>query len=227
MDIMKYRINIICLICVLLTVLSACALKNEELNEESDLTEEQMDDLMLQYIEDMECCYDEYLPSIWIASCKIFGVERENNTNIGYIYAYVLDEEYVKFGDAAYEQSGGYCPVKIKVKFDDDNIKYLDREYPEDGDDYQDSMKELFPSKYYSMYEKYDPYDENGNPKLKKQQEEKIKEIWGIHVSKEYSLNISENGSYELVWTTGGGPEEEFEVHVKETGKLEKLVTTE
>ena len=36
-------------------------------------------------------------------------------------------------------------------------------------------------------------------------------------------LSISENGSYEIIWTTGDGPDEEFEVHVKEKGQLKVL----
>lgn len=220
---MKYKIHAICILGVMLMFLSSCASNDNKSSEEIHLTEKQEEDLMEQYVENMECYYDEYLPNVWAASCKIFGVERENDTNIGYVYAYVLEVEYVNFKDTAYEQSGGYVPAKIKIEFDDSNIKYLDSEYPEDGEAYQDSMKELFPSKYYSRYKKYESYDKNGYPKLQKMQEEKIRKIWGVPVSKKYMLNISEDGSYEVVWTTGEESAEEFEVHTKETGKLKKL----
>lgn len=58
--------------------------------------------------------------------------------------------------------------------------------------------------------------------KLGKQNAEKINNIWNVEVSEKYMLHISENGSYEIVWTTGDKAEE-FEVHVKERGQLERL----
>jgi len=74
-------------------ILSACS--SAEGIEEVKLTEKQINDLMLQYVQNNECYYDEYLQSIWVASCDIFGTEIDTDTNIGYVYAYVLDEEYV------------------------------------------------------------------------------------------------------------------------------------
>lgn len=191
--------------------------------KEYELSEKQIDELMKQYVYENECAYEQFLPSIWVASCEVFGTEIDMDTNIGYVYAYVLDEEYVKFKNYAYEQSGGHSPVKMKVQIEDDEILLLNCEFPGDGSYYKESMKELFPTKYYLKCEIYDPFDENGNVKLGKKQEEKIKDIWGVEVSKEYMLNISENGSYEIIWTTGDGSDEEFEVHVKERGQLKEL----
>jgi hypothetical protein len=194
-------------------------MNNAESPSEIDLTEEQIDDLMVQYVEKMEYSYEEFLPSIWIASCEIFGVECKDN-NIAYVYAYVLDEEYVKFKNKAYVQSGGYGPVKIKVDLSNDNIKYLSEDIPEDGDDYEDKLKELFPEKYYSMYKNYNPYDENDEPRLKKYQKEKIKEIWGIDISEEYVLQIDEDGSYKLVKLIDQSAQDEFDYKIVESGKF-------
>lgn len=223
---MKYKFSRICFLCAVFIFLTACSTKETKISSTYQLTEKQVNNLMLQYVENKECFYDEYLPSTWVASCKIFGAERLKDSDIGYVYAYVLDVEYVKFKDAAYEQSGGLIPVKITVKFDDDHIEYVNCEYPEDGDAYQASLQKMFPSKYYKMCERYNPYDENGNVKLEKNQEAKIKELWGCGISKEIRLDISEDGSYELI-QSGENESGEFEVQVKEKGRLEKLAATE
>ncbi len=190
--------------------------------EEVTLTEAQIDDLMEQYVADAECSYDEFLPSKWIAAAKVFGAKRVVDSDVGYVYAYVLDSEFVLFKDMAYDQSGGHIPVKIKVKFEKDGIKYVSREQPLDGALYADSIKELFPKDIYDSYKRYDPYDENEHDKLVKKQEEITKKLWGVEISKEDMLMIEQDGSYELVWTTGGGPDEEFQVHTKEKGQLEQ-----
>lgn len=216
---MKKRISLLLLIySVLLFILSAC---NMNTNEEIRLTEEQVDELMIQYVENMEYSCAEYLPSIWIASSQIFGIEYASE-NIAYIYAYVLDEEYVNFKDKAYVQSSGCGPVKIKVELQGDNIKYLGKEKPEDGEAYQDKLKEMFPKKYYSMCEKYNPYEENGELKLKVHQKEQIKEMWGIDISEEYSLHIEEDGRFELVQINCGGMQGELSFEVIESGRLER-----
>lgn len=217
---MKKRIISVLIICILFAiVLSACTMNNDK---EVKFTEEQIDDLMIQYVENMEYSYAEYLPSIWVASCEVFGGEYESE-NVAYIYAYVLDEEYVNFKNKAYEQSGGYGPVKIKVEFEGDNIKYVGEEHPEDGEAYQDSLKELFPTKYYLMCKKYNPYEENGEPKLKEHQKEQIKERWGIDISEEYILSIEEDGKYELVQIEEREGQGESSLNVVESGNLEEV----
>lgn len=215
---MKKRISFLCMLCSVLFLLSAC---NMSTNEEIRLTEEQVEDLMTQYVENMEYSCARYLPSIWIASSEIFGVEYESE-NIAHIYAYVLDEEYVNFKNKAYVQSSGYGPVKMQVEFRGDNIKYIGEESPEDGEAYQDKLKELFPTKYYLMCKRYNPYEENGEPKLKEHQKEQIKKQWGIDVSEEYILHIEEDGRFELVQINEGGVQEELSIKVIESGNLER-----
>lgn len=191
--------------------------------KEYELSEKQIDELTEQYVQGNECPYEQFLPSIWVASCEIFGTEIDTDTNIGYVYAYVLDEEYVKFKDLAYEQSGGHLPVKMKVRIDGEDIQLLESEIPMDGSEYKESMKELFPRKYYLAAVKYNPFDQDGKVKLGKKNAEKINDMWGVEVSDKFMLQISEDGSYEIIWTTGDGADEEFEVHVKEKGQLKAL----
>lgn len=191
--------------------------------KEYELSEKQIDELMEQYVYGNECPYEQFLPSVWVASCEVFGTEIDTDTNIGYVYAYVLDEEYVKFKDLAYEQSGGHLPVKLKVRIDEEDIQLLESEIPMDGSEYKESMKELFPRKYYLASVKYNPLDQDGKVNLGKKNAEKIKDMWNVEVSDKFMLQISEDGSYEIIWTTGDGPNEEFEVHVKEKGQLKAL----
>ena len=48
-------------------------------------------------------------------------------------------------------------------------------------------------------------------------------DMWGVEVSDKFILQISGDGSYEIIWTTGDGADEEVEVHVKEKGQLKAL----
>lgn len=184
------------------------------------LSDEQIDSLMEQYVSDEELEYADYLPSCWIASCKVFGVQRKENR--GYVYAYVLDEEFVDFKGKAYGQSGGYMPVKLEIEFDGECVKYISAEYPEDGSAYEESMRSLFPLKYYLLCRMYNPHDANGSPKLEKEQEEKVRELWGVEVEQDDLLMIEEGGTYELIETTND-EFNGFEMRTKESGALEKI----
>ena len=119
-------------------------------------------------------------------------------------------------------QAGGFFPRKIEFQYDGEEVVYIGCENPEDGEGYEDSIKEMFSEEAFKEYKKYNAYDESGNPLLMEKQKEKIEYIWKVDISEEDMLNINEDGSYEIVWTTGGGPEEPFEVHTKETGVLSR-----
>ncbi len=219
---MKHKIYAICMIVVMLTILSACTSEKRKDVEEIKLTQKQEEDLMEQYAENDECHYDEYLPSVRVASCEVFGAECEAGTNKGYVYAYVLDGEYVNFKDTAYEQSGGHMPVKITVQFAEDSIKLLGSEVMQEGDDLEEALKKMFPRKYYLKCKKYEANHADGYEKLQKKQEEKIREIWGIPISEKYSLQLSEDGTYEVVWLEEAELPEESKLHIIERGKLER-----
>lgn len=165
------------------------------------LKQDQIDDLMEQYSATFESAYEEYLPCQYVSSCEVFGVEFEKDANIGYVYAYVVNNEYLQLENTVYESSGGNYPAKIKIKMEDGKLTYLGCQYPEDSDGYEKSMEELFPEKYYKACSKYNPYDENEKLKLEQQQLEKIHNLWNCKVS-DYQLHLTEDGAYEIVEAT-------------------------
>lgn len=222
---MKKRILSAFSVLILCAALSAAAV----ITGISDgLTKEQTDDLLSQYVkldQDYEPFESEYLPCCKIASCKLFGTEREGEYL--YVYTDILDETYVLFEGRAYSQSGSHMPVKLKVKEEGGGLKLIDALYPEDGDAYRESMKEMFSVKYLW---KCDYYYHGSNydrlyAELENAQEEKLKKLWGDNAALECDnmLDIEEDGSYQL-WTTGDGPAEEFEVIVIKEGRFAKDV---
>ena len=212
---MKKRILSAVSVLVLCTALSAAAVIT---GISGGLTEEQTDDLLSQYVRLDQVCEpfeSEYLPCCEIASCKLFGTEREGEY-----------ETYVLFEGKAYSQSGSHMPVKLKLKEEGGGLKLIEALYPEDGDAYWESMKEMFPVKYLWQYEYY--YHGNYErlyTELEDDQEEKLKKLWGDNVALERDnmLDIEEDGSYRL-WSAGDGSAEEFEVIVIKEGCFAKDV---
>ncbi len=221
---MKKRILSEVSVLVLCTALSAAAVIT---GISGGLTEEQTDDLLSQYVRLDQVCEpfeSEYLPCCEIASCKLFGTEREGEYL--YVYTDILDETYVLFEGKAYSQSGSHMPVKLKLKEEGGGLKLIEALYPEDGDAYWESMKEMFPVKYLWQYEYY--YHGNYErlyTELEDDQEEKLKKLWGDNVALERDnmLDIEEDGSYRL-WSAGDGSAEEFEVIVIKEGCFAKDV---
>ncbi len=217
---MKKRLLNVFAVTVLCTALAIAAL----LTGGSDcLTEEQMDGLMEQYIRQDSICESpelKYLPGCQIASCKLFGMEQEGD--YVYIYADVLEETYVLFEGRAYAQSGSHMPVKIKAKSEDGDLKLADVRCPEDGEGYPDSIKKMFPGRYFWRYEYYyvDNY-ERLYAELSDSQEMKLKKLWGedAALERDNMLDIEEDGSYRL-WTAEDGPAEEFDIEVIKEGHL-------
>ena len=142
---MKKRILSAVSVLVLCTALSAAAVIT---GISGGLTE----DLLSQYVRLDQVCEpfeSEYLPCCEIASCKLFGTEREGEYL--YVYTDILDETYVLFEGKAYSQSGSHMPVKLKLKEEGGGLKLIEALYPEDGDAYWESMKEMFPVKYLAV----------------------------------------------------------------------------
>lgn len=188
------------------------------------LTDEQTDELLVQYVrldQVGEPFESKYLPGCQIASCKLFGTEREGDYI--YVYADILEETYVLFEGRAYSQSGSHMPVKLKAEEENGNLKLIDVWYPEDGDGYWESLKEMYPAKYIWKYE-YCYHGSNYErlyAGLLDAQEKKIKKLWGddVVLERDNMLDIEEDGSYRL-WTAGDGSAEEFEVTVIKAGHL-------
>ncbi len=187
------------------------------------LTKEQMDGLMEQYVR-QDSVYEpfelKYLPGCQVASCKLFGTEREGDYI--YVYADILEETYVLFEGRAYSQSGNHMPVKIKAKLEGGDLLLADVRYPEDGEGYMDTIKTMFPGKYFWRY-KYYYADCSGRffEELSDAQEMKLKELWGedIMVECDNMLDIEEDGSYRL-WSADEGPAEEFDIDIIKKGHL-------
>lgn len=186
------------------------------------LTDEQTDDLLSQYVrldQVNEPFESKYLPSCQIASCKLFGTEREGDYI--YVYADIWNETYMLFEGKAYSQSGSHMPAKLKVKEENGALKLIDVWYPEDGAGYWESLKEMYPAKYIWKYE-YCYHGRNYErlyAGLQDAQEKKLKKLWGDDVVLEQDnvLDIEEDGSYRI-WTAGDGPAEEFEITVIKEG---------
>lgn len=187
------------------------------------LTEEQEESILKQYaawMEEEEPYEAKYLPYQTVASWRLFGTETDGEYL--YIYADILDQSYVLFEKRAYSRSGGHMPVRIRAKEEKGELKLIDVDYPEDGDDYWESIKAMYPRKYFLQYRYYyGNSSENLYIKLEDRQEERLKEMWGgdVQIERENLMDIEEDGSYRI-WNTTDGPAEEFEVIVIKEGKL-------
>lgn len=76
----------------------------------------------------------------------IYGIDKNNDETKVYLY-----ENYTEFGfQNGYfvSRGGGSCPAVFTFRKTDKGYELIEHQYPEDGERYPESIKEMFPLKY-------------------------------------------------------------------------------
>ncbi|MDO4517613.1 MAG: hypothetical protein Q4B78_00220 [Bacillota bacterium] len=204
-------IVIIVIVMIVIAIFASCSSSNSSDNELSD---GQIDTILNHYIESNEFYADKYLESKWFVNAEVFEVDKTDKSLI--IYATIADGQYAKFENRAYMLSGSIVPTKLTVE--PDSLKILKVEQPEDGDNNDSSLKELFTGKAYMACKSYD------TDSLWKGIEKKVTEEWNVEVNDNYQLDIDDDGNYTItVIDEDGSNGKPFEIHIEKSGQLEPI----
>lgn len=183
------------------------------------ISPEQKTSLMEQYVVDNELSYEKFMPDKWFAACHIYGAQKKGDELL--VYAYVTDLEYVVLNGEAYDVSGSSMPCVMHARPDGDKLKLVSVEQPEDGEYYLESIRQMFPLRYYLKYavrESTTPVD------LGREIRDKVRREWDVEVSDNLLVIDDEKNTYEIVKTIDGVDEKgdyTFETETLEKGVLE------
>ncbi len=103
-----------------------------------------------------------------IDTFKVLGTDKKNDTAIYYVWAYIIDYTYKS--NKLTENRGSSLPVKLYLLNDKNNYTVVKAEKPLDGDQYDNSMKKLFPKDVYKQASSF------GNEEVDKLKQQSIKE---------------------------------------------------
>lgn len=220
---------------VLSTTMAACGDQGQEdesveressVSMDSELSQPEMDALMSQVAEsETNKGYEAYVPDEVFANAEVFGIDREENEGIAYVW--LNTAEYVAVKGKAYEMSGSSGEAIIYFEYTEDGTKLTKVEWSADGNLHDDWIKERFPKEYLNKHESFHAYDTNGRNKLGTELIEKVEQVMGVPVETENLLNIDpEQGTYEIIKTieTGEpGEDYQFNTEVIDQGSLSQI----
>lgn len=105
---------------------------------------------------------------------KIYGIEKKSN--VINVYMYSLYEGFSFIDDSTIKlSSGASIPVFISLKQDNDNYIVIGYAEPKDGEQYEKSVRDMFPTQYVGMALN----DADDKELLKKGLEQKVHE-WSV-----------------------------------------------
>jgi len=183
------------------------------------ISPEQKSSLMQQYVADNELSYEKFMPDKWFAACHIYGAKKKGGELL--VYAHVTDLEFVVLNGKAYDVSGSSAPCVMHTRVDGDKLKLVSTEYPEDGEYYLESIRKMFPLRYYLKYavrESITPID------LGEELRDKVRREWDVEVSDNLLFIDDESNTYEIIKTYDDMDENgeySFETETIEEGVLE------
>lgn len=158
------------------------------------INREQKASITEQYESRHELYYEDYFPDRWFADIKIYGIERKNKGRL-LVYADVSDAEYVRLNGKAYDVGGSSGCRVLHVKTDGDELKLDGVVVPEDGEMHNESLRKLFPMRYYirMMLAGGDGGNYRGD-KIKK----RVTEVWNVEASDDMMVIDEEEGTYRI-----------------------------
>lgn len=158
-----------------------------------------------------------------INSVKLYGaVKKQDQKDRIALYLWDMSGSYVKYKDAAYEVAGGCYPVIVNARMDGKALHVIDLELPEDGVDYTASIKKMFPGKY---AEKILEEGIETCEKLEREQNQKIKDYWGVEISDDHFALDAQTGGVVIVRSVEGYDQKGeyfFDKEVVARGNLDK-----
>lgn len=78
----------------------------------------------------------------------LYGFVAEDDQKIVNVYIYALCEEYYLRGEDVVLGKGVSVPLRISLKYKNDNLIFDSMLLPKDGSEYAESIKNIFPEKY-------------------------------------------------------------------------------
>jgi hypothetical protein len=103
-----------------------------------------------------------------IATFKVLGTDEKNDTIVYYVWAYIID--YTNESNKLEENRGSSLPVKLYLLNKNNIYTVVKAEKPLDGDQYDNSMKKLFPKDVYKQASSF------GNEEVDKLKKQSVKE---------------------------------------------------
>lgn len=183
------------------------------------LSKGQLDSLMQQLAANNTHYYEEWLPEVSVADCRILGATRKGDT--GTLYAWIDEGDYVSLNGKSYTMSGGSYPAKLSFTLRNDEVLLTGISLPEDGELYARSLRKLYPLRFYLRERHYERTRSGGDPKLEKDLGRKIQEALGTPLVTDEYLDIEEDGRY-VIWRSVDSEDGSFETETLEQGRLEK-----
>ena len=179
------------------------------------ITDEQLESLSDQLAEREETYYDAYFPDDKVfADIHAYGAARREGSLM--IYADAADGQYIKLNGKAYNVSGIVGPCVLYAKKEGDNIILDKVVYPEDGELFAESLRELFPLRYYIRL-LFKNGEHLGMEYSEHKLSDKVYEEWGVEVSEDLLEIDEEKKTYTITRVTNDNP---FEIEIIEEGKL-------
>ena len=225
------RVILIAIAIVLIVAMTACQKKaqgggdgNQETAKTSAELSQQDLDALMQQVADQEGqkSYEKYLPDQDFANAEVFGIDRDGDAGIAYVY--LNCEEYVALKGKAYEMSGSAGEAIIRFDYTKGGPKLSKVEWSADGEEHEGWIKKNFPKEYLKQHQAYEAYDKEGRSVLSLQLQSAVEKALGVPVEQDNLLNIdTEKGTYEIEKVINSEECDTFDTETVEKGKLSDL----